>query len=379
MSALERQLARLRERIPEIDAAEAAARVEQGALLIDVREADELAEGAPEGSRHVPRGQLELRIASVAPDVDTPLVLMCAGGTRSLLAADALQTLGYRRVANLAGGFKVWKDAGLPVRMPPAAAGDDLRQRYARQINLPEVGEAGQARLAEARVLVIGAGGLGSPAALYLAAAGVGTLGMVDDDVVDRSNLQRQVLHAEARVGMPKVYSAQATLRGLNPGLRFVPHAVRLTADNAEQLVSDYDLVLDGSDNFATRYALNDACVPRGIPLLHAAVYRFEGQASVVWPARGGPCYRCLFPEPPPAELAPSCAEAGVLGVLPGLLGMIQATEALKILLDLGEVPLGRLLCVDALRSEYRSLQVFRDPACSVCGKAANAPVEAAP
>lgn len=370
-NTLNSRLARLRERITEIGAEEAAARTGQGALLIDVREAGELADGAPEDSSHVPRGQLELRIGALAPDVDTPLVLMCGSGTRSLLAADSLRELGYRRAYNLAGGFKAWKDAGLPIRMPPAGGADDLLQRYARQINLPEVGEAGQARLAGSRVLVLGAGGLGSPAALYLTAAGVGTIGIVDDDIVDRSNLQRQVLHADARVGMPKVYSAQAALLALNPRLSFVPHMTRLTADNAVSLVRDYDLVLDGSDNFATRYALNDACSPLGIPLVHAAIYRFEGQASVIWPARGGPCYRCLFPEAPPPELAPSCVEAGVLGVLPGLLGMIQATEALKILLGIGEVPLGRLLCVDTLRSEFRSLQVPRDPACPVCGEAA--------
>jgi molybdopterin/thiamine biosynthesis adenylyltransferase/rhodanese-related sulfurtransferase len=361
-------LARLRERIPEITPEQAAQRQHEGAVLVDVREADEVADGQPENAVHLPRGRLELEAPSRLPDPAEPVLLLCAGGTRSLLAAGALQDLGYRQVASVAGGFSAWKAAGLPVHIP-AAAGTDALARYRRQINLPEVGEAGQRRLRDARVLLIGAGGLGSPAALYLAAAGVGTLGIVDDDRVERSNLHRQVLHTDAAIGLPKAYSAKLALAARNPEIRIIPQVVRLADDNVAELISDYDLVVDGSDNFATRYRLNDACVAAGKPLVHAAIHRFEGQITVIDPARGGPCYRCLFPEPPPPELAPSCSEAGVLGVLPGLVGLLQASEALKLALGIGTPLTGRLLCIDTLGNEFRRLRVTARPECPVCGE----------
>jgi molybdopterin/thiamine biosynthesis adenylyltransferase/rhodanese-related sulfurtransferase len=367
-SGLTATLARLRERIPEITPEQAAQRQHQGAVLVDVREADEVADGQPENAVHLPRGRLELEAPSRLPDPSEPVLLLCAGGTRSLLAAGALQDLGYRQVASVAGGFSAWKAAGLPVHLP-AAAGTDALARYRRQINLPEVGEAGQRRLRDTRVLLIGAGGLGSPAALYLAAAGVGTLGIVDDDRVERSNLHRQVLHTDAAIGLPKAYSAKLALAARNPEIRIVPHVVRLGDNNVAELIADYDLVVDGSDNFATRYRLNDACVAAGKPLVHAAIHRFEGQVTVIDPARGGPCYRCLFPEPPPPELAPSCSEAGVLGVLPGLIGLLQASEALKLALGIGTPLTGTLLCIDTLGNEFRRLRVAARPGCPVCGE----------
>ena len=351
------RLTDLRRRIASISPAEAVEAQRSGAVLVDVREAEEIDQGLPEGALPLGRGFLELRIGQEVPDTDRPVLLLCATGARSLFAAESLSQLGYRDVRNVEGGFQRWKAEGLPF-VTPEAVDRDFRQRYARQMAIPEIGEAGQRRLAASRVLLVGAGGLGSPAALYLAAAGVGTLGLVDDDVVDRSNLHRQVLHPDSRVGMGKVASGQATLQALNPHLVFRGHPVRLAAENVDELVAGYDLVLDGSDNFATRYLLNDACLSHGLPLVHGAVYRFEGQVAAFWPARNGPCYRCIFPEPPPPELAPSCAEAGVLGVLPGIIGLLQATEALKLLLDLGTPLTGRLLAFDALRSELRNLRV---------------------
>lgn len=364
--SLHDRLQRLRGDIPEPAPEQAHARQRDGALIVDVRESAEIADGQPAGAVSLARGMLELEAPSRLPDHDRPLLLLCAGGTRSLLAADTLKGLGYSDVASIAGGYSAWKAAGLPVERPTADAADHLA-RYRRQINLPEVGESGQRRLAESRVLVVGAGGLGCPAALYLAAAGVGTLGLVDDDHVERSNLHRQVLHTEADVGLPKVHSAQSALRARNPDIHVVAHHRRLDGDSAAALVADYDIILDGSDNFATRYRLNDACVAAAKPLIHAAIHRFEGQVTVIDPAGGGPCYRCLFPEPPPAELAPSCSEAGVLGVLPGQLGLIEATEALKLILGIGEPLRGTLLCVDTLTNSYRSLRVAPRADCPVC------------
>ena len=375
MGARER-LEALRAAIPQISPAEALAAQQAGAVLVDVRDPEETAQGLPRGALPLGRGFLELRIGQEVPDTDRPLLMLCATGARSLFAADSLRSLGYSDVRNVDGGFQRWKAEGLPF-VTPEAVDRDFRQRYARQMAIPEIGEAGQRRLADSRVLLVGAGGLGSPAALYLAAAGVGTLGLVDDDVVDRSNLHRQVLHPDSRVGMGKVASGQATLQAINPHLVFRGHPVRLAADNVDELVAGYDLVLDGSDNFTTRYLLNDACVARGLPLVHGAVYRFEGQVAAFWPARDGPCYRCIFPEPPPAELAPSCAEAGVLGVLPGIIGLLQATEALKLLLDIGTPLTGRLLAFDALRTELRNLRVAPRPDC-VCRTAAPEPARAA-
>jgi sulfur-carrier protein adenylyltransferase/sulfurtransferase len=366
-----RRLAELRGLIPEVTPREAAAAQGAGAALIDVREPDEVAGGSPAGALRIVRGFLELKVEEAVPDLDGPVLLLCAGGVRSLFAARDLQELGYRDVRSVAGGFAAWRAAALPVEVPRALSAGE-RERYGRHLAIPEVGEEGQVRLLESRVLLVGAGGLGSPAALYLAAAGVGTLGIVDDDVVDRSNLQRQILHADDRVGRPKVESARATLQALNPDIHVVTHPTRLEATNVEEVVAGYHLVLDGCDNFATRYLVNDACVELGLPNVHGSIFRFEGQVSVFWPAwvgRRGPCYRCLFPEPPPPELAPSCAEAGVLGALPGVVGTLEAVETLKILLGIGDPLVGRLLFYDALRQRFTELAVAADPACPACGK----------
>jgi len=372
MTARDTRLDELRREIEETTPGEARDRTASGeGLLIDVREPDETAQGSPAGALRLNRGYLELRIEDSVTDLERPLYVLCGGGTRSLFAADSLRRMGYRNVYSVAGGFNRWKNDGLPYEMPRVLDAAE-RARYARQLSLPEVGEAGQAKLAEARVLLIGAGGLGSPAALYLAAAGVGTLGIVDHDDVDRSNLQRQILHTDARVGMAKTESARQTLAALNPSVHIETWREHLTSDNVERILSGHDVIVDGSDNFPTRYLINDACVKLGLPNVHGAVFRFEGQASVFWPAgpTGGPCYRCLYPEPPPPEQAPSCAEGGVMGVLPGLIGTIQALETLKILLGIGTPLTGRLLCVDGLHTEFRELRLRRDPECHVCGAA---------
>ncbi|RKG62964.1 molybdopterin-synthase adenylyltransferase MoeB [Corallococcus sp. CA054B] len=336
--------------------------------LVDVREADEYAGGRLPGAVHIPRGYLELRIEEKA-DRDEELVLYCAGGTRSALAARTLREMGYTRVSSLAGGYNRWSDAALPVEKPVVLSAEQ-KERYRRHLILPEVGEEGQAKLLKSKVLLLGAGGLGSPAALYLAAAGVGTLGVVDADVVDLSNLQRQVLHTLERRGQPKVQSAKAAMEAINPDVKVVPFQERLTTANVERILADFDLVLDGGDNFPTRYLLNDACVLMGKPNIHGSVFRFEGQVTTFLPGQG-PCYRCLYPAPPPPELAPSCAEAGVLGVLPGLIGMLQATEALKLLLGVGESLEGRLLTFDALGTRFQELKLRRDPECPVCAPGA--------
>ena len=335
------------------------------AVLIDVREGDEHQEGFIPGAQWIPRGKLELRIEDAVPQRDTDVVLYCAGGNRSALAARTLAELGYTKVRSLAGGFGAWKKAGLPVDKPFIFT-DAQKARYARHTMLPEVGETGQARLLRAKVLLLGAGGLGSPSAYYLAAAGVGTLGLVDDDVVDASNLQRQILHNTTRIGISKVESAQKTLTELNPDVRVVPHQVRLTSDNVLDIIKDYDVIVDGADNFPTRYLLNDAALMLRKPVVHASIFRFEGQMTTFLPY-DGPCYRCLYPEPPPAGMAPSCNEAGVLGVLPGVVGVLQATEAVKILLGIGQTLSGRLLIYDALASRFRELKLRRDPQCVVC------------
>jgi molybdopterin/thiamine biosynthesis adenylyltransferase/rhodanese-related sulfurtransferase len=376
VSAGRRRLEALRARIPEVGPTEALARQRQGAVLLDVREPDEVASGSPPGSQRIGRSFLELRIEETVPDLASPLLVMCAGGARSLFAAEDLRQLGYADVRSVAGGFEAWKRAGLPIEVP-RTLGSAERERYARHLSIPEVGEAGQARLLESRVLLVGAGGLGSPAAFYLAAAGVGTLGLVDDDVVDRSNLQRQILHTDDRVGQPKVESARQTLEALNPSVRVQGIRERLVPVNVERLFDGYDVIVDGADNFATRYLVSDACVKLGLPNVHGSVYRFEGQASVFWPGRpgaAGPCYRCLYPEPPPPELAPSCAEAGVLGVLPGVIGLIQAVETVKLLLGIGEPLIGRLLQYDALAGSFHLLRLERDPACRLCADGAEFP-----
>ena len=336
-------------------------------VLIDVREPDEVAAGRLPAALAIPRGFLEQRIDAAVPDRAAPIVVYCATGNRSVLGADTLRRLGYQDVASMAGGIAAWKQAGLPVEVDGGGLTPAQRVRYSRHLLLPEVGEAGQRKLLAARVLCIGAGGLGSPVSLYLAAAGVGTLGLVDDDVVDASNLQRQVVHATDRLGVPKVESAARTLRALNPDVDVVGHKTRLTRDNAAELVAGYDVVVDGADNFATRYLVNDVALRLGKPVVHASVFRFEGQLTV-FPAAGAPCYRCLYPEPPPPGAAPSCQEAGVLGVLPGVMGVLQATEAIKLVLGQPTIA-GRLLVYDALRARFRELTLRRDPRCRTCGE----------
>jgi molybdopterin/thiamine biosynthesis adenylyltransferase/rhodanese-related sulfurtransferase len=336
-------------------------------VVIDVREPDEHAQGIIPGALHIPRGYLELRIERNVPDRTTPVVLYCASGRRSVLAVRSLHELGYTDVSSLAGGFTGWKRAGLAWEQPISLR-PDQEMRYSRHMLLPEVGVAGQLKLLRAKVLCIGAGGLGSPASMYLSAAGIGTIGVVDDDVVDASNLQRQILHGTDRVGTAKVESAETTLRALNPDVQIDKHQTRITSDNALALIAPYDVILDGADNFATRYLINDAALRLGKPVIHASVFRFEGQITV-FPATGGPCYRCLFPQPPPAEEAPSCSEAGVLGVLPGVMGVLQANEAIKLVLGLGESLAGRLVLYDAIKTRFRELKLRRDPACPTCGE----------
>jgi molybdopterin/thiamine biosynthesis adenylyltransferase/rhodanese-related sulfurtransferase len=362
--------------IVEITPEQARERQLRGAVLVDVREGHERAGGQAEGALGIARAALEADPAAYLADRETELLLICQGGARSMQAALALQAAGYTNLASVSGGTTRWIAEQLPVVTPEIDTDrQDFNERYSRHLLLPEVGEAGQLKLQASRVLVIGAGGLGSPAAFYLAAAGVGHLRIADDDVVDRSNLQRQILHTDARIGEPKVASAQATLSALNPRTRIEAVAERVTSDNIERLLDGVDLVLDGADNFPVRYLLNDACVKLGIPLVYGAVQRFEGQVSVFDAGRHrgqAPCYRCLFPEPPPPEFAPNCSEAGVLGVLPGVIGLLQASEAIKLLLGIGEPLTGRLLNFDALAMRFRELRLRPDPDCVACaaGKA---------
>ncbi len=370
MKGMERRLAELKSVIPEVEPQEAQALLAQGALLVDVREADEIANGSPAGSLQMGRGYLELRIEDRVPDKGHTLVMMCAGGVRSLFAAEALKQLGYTDVRSLAGGFNRWKNQGLKFDIPRALSAE-AKERYSRHLLLPEVGEAGQLKLLDSKVLMIGAGGLGSPAAFYLAAAGVGTLGLVDHDVVDRSNLQRQIIHTEARVGTSKVASARESIEQLNPDVKVVAYETRLDSSNVEEIFSAYDVIVDGTDNLPTRYLVNDACVKLGKPNVHAAVYRFEGQLTVFWP--GHPdnpsgCYRCMFPNPPDPSSAPSCSEIGVLGILPGVMGLLQATEVLKVLLNMGQPLLGKMLYYDALRSSFSEFKLKKNPSCRYCG-----------
>ena len=353
--------------IERISPADALRRQQAGAILIDVRENDERAAGKPAGAIGVPLGEILDRIAAIAPTHDAAVLLSCAHGQRSLHAALALQGLGYTRLASVEGGFVRWAAEGLPVDR--GAFDADAAERYSRHLLLPEVGAVGQQRLLDSRVALIGAGGLGSPAGLYLAAAGVGTLTLIDDDTVEKSNLQRQVLHTDARVGQPKTESARVALTALNPGVRIETRRARLQAANVEALIRDHDVVIDGADNFPTRYLLDAACRRLILPLVYGAVHRFTGQVSVFDARReDSPCYRCLFPEPPAAADAPNCAEAGVLGVLPGIIGLLQANEAIKLLLDIGQPLVGRLLCFDALAGTFRELRLPRDPQCPGCG-----------
>jgi molybdopterin/thiamine biosynthesis adenylyltransferase/rhodanese-related sulfurtransferase len=337
-------------------------------LFVDVREDDEWNEGAIPGAVHVPRGNLESRIESIAPDKTRPIVVYCAVGARSAFGAKSLGELGYENVASLAGGYVDWKRNGFPTALPQSLDAEK-RARYSRHLLIPEVGVEGQLKLLQSRVLLIGAGGLGSPASLYLAAAGVGRLGIVDDDRVDASNLQRQIAHSTERLGEWKADSAKRTLEALNPDVDVVTYKERVTSENVDRILADgWDVIVDGADNFPTRYLINDASVFHGIPVVHGSIFRFEGQISVFKPHEG-PCYRCLFPQPPPAELAPSCAEGGVLGVLPGIVGSLQASETLKLLMGIGDSLAGRLMLFDALAGEFSEVTLRRDPNCPVCGE----------
>ncbi len=360
MTSFRELLAQTKAAIDETDPAGAATAIEAGATLVDVREPDETAQGVVPGSVQIVRGNLEAQVEARIPDKSTPLVVMCAGGVRSAFAAQTLEALGYADVTSMDGGFNRWKDEGLPWEVPQTLNADQ-RNRYSRHLLLPEVGEEGQQKLLAAKVLLLGAGGLGSPAALYLAAAGVGTIGIIDMDVVDESNLQRQILHNLERVGERKVDSARKTLTAMNPDLEVITFDQRLGADNILDILPGFDIVVDGADNFPSRYLLNDASVKLGIPVVHGSIFRFEGQVTVFDPL-DGPTYRDLLPEPPPPELAPSCAEAGVLGVLPGIVGSIQALEAIKLILDLGDSLRGRLLAFDALEMSFREYKLNIDP-----------------
>ena len=373
----------LREVTPE----EAEQLIAQGAALLDTREPHEWQSGTLAGAALVRPAELPLRAAQALPDRQRPVVVYCAHGQRSMVAAQQLAMLGYRDVASMSGGIVRWRQEGRAIELPGTAgtagttgSAGSPSQRYARQLVMPEIGPAGQQRLSQAKVLVVGAGGLGSPALLYLAAAGVGTIGVADFDVVDISNLQRQVVHGDGRVGARKTESAAQSIRALNPGVRVVAHDEAVDAGHAARLVAGYDVVIDATDTFEARYALSDAAVAAGKPLVHASVFRFEGQLTVFVPFEG-PCYRCLFPAPPPPELAPACSVAGVLGVVPGVIGLLQATEALKLILAIGEPLVGRLLSWDALEGSFREIAVQRDPACPACGEAPArrpTPVEAA-
>jgi len=366
MPSFRELLAQTKAKIVEIDPAAAAQRLDEpDTVFLDVRENDEYEQGALPDAVHVTRGHLESQVEGRVLDKDTPLVVYCAGGTRSAFAAETLQDLGYTNVVSMVGGFNRWKDDGHPWSAPRTLSAEQ-RNRYHRHVLLPEVSEAGQLKLLDAKVLLLGAGGLGSPAALYLTAAGVGQVGIIDMDVVDESNLQRQILHNLDRVGERKVDSAKKTLTSLNPDVNVVTYDTRLGADNILDIIDGYDAIVDGADNFPSRYLLNDASLVKKIPVVHGSIFRFEGQATVFHPYEG-PCYRCMIPEPPPAELAPSCAEAGVLGVLPGIVGSIQAMEAIKLILGLGDTLAGRLLAYDALEESFRTFKVNRDPACPAC------------
>jgi adenylyltransferase/sulfurtransferase len=358
-----------RQQVPEVSPDEVQDRLKAGGkpVVLDVREKEEYRQGYVPGAVSLPRGFLEMRVEETVPDKKTPIVAYCAGGTRSLLAGRILKELGYTDVVSMRGGFTAWKNKGLAITEDRQFT-PEQQIRYSRHFLLPEVGEAGQAKLLDAKVLCIGAGGLGSPAAFYLAAAGVGTVGIVDMDVVDLSNLQRQILHTNDRIGMPKTESARMTLQALNPDIKVLEFRERLSSENAFRIFEQFDIVVNGCDNFPTRYLANDACVLLKKPLVDGAIWQFEGQATVFHPP-AGPCYRCLFPEPPPPGAVPSCAEAGVLGVLPGLVGCVQALETIKLILGQGTTLTGRMMHFDTLASEVRLLRLRRDPKCAVCGE----------
>ncbi|HTA35047.1 MAG TPA: molybdopterin-synthase adenylyltransferase MoeB [Solirubrobacteraceae bacterium] len=361
-------LRRVKSEVQEVDPSEVAELMHEGVAIIDVRETEEYTAGHLPGAKHVPRSYLETRIEGVVPDRSSQVILYCASGNRSAYGARTLeQDLGYEHVRSMTGGITLWKDRGYDVEVPRALSAEQ-RERYSRHLLIPEIGVEGQQKLLDARVLLLGAGGLGSPTALYLAAAGVGTLGIVDDDVVDLSNLQRQVIHDTERIGTPKVDSAEQTIRALNPDVNVVKYQTRIDASNIMEIIDGYDVIVDGVDNFPTRYLLNDASVRLQIPVVSASILGFDGQLSVFKPY-DGPCYRCLFREPPPAELAPSCGANGVLGVLPGTMGLLQATEVVKLLLGIGDPAIGRLLLYDALGATLTEVKVHRDPECPICSR----------
>jgi molybdopterin/thiamine biosynthesis adenylyltransferase/rhodanese-related sulfurtransferase len=361
-------LRQVKSQIDEVDPSEVNELIDEGVAVIDVRETDEVAAGHLPGAKHIPRGYLESRIEGVVPDRDAHVILYCASGNRSAYAARTLsEDLGYTNVSSMTGGITLWKDRGYEV-ITPRTLTPEQRERYSRHTLIGEIGAEGQQKLLDAKVLLLGAGGLGSPTALYLAAAGVGTLGIVDDDVVDLSNLQRQVIHTTDRIGVPKVDSAEETIKALNPDVTVVKYPVRIDASNIIEIIEGYDVIVDGVDNFPTRYLLNDATVRLKIPVVSASILGFDGQLSVFKPYEG-PCYRCLFREPPPAELAPSCGANGVLGVLPGTMGLLQATEVIKLILDIGEPAIGRLLLYDALGATLTEVKVHRDPDCPICSR----------
>jgi molybdopterin/thiamine biosynthesis adenylyltransferase/rhodanese-related sulfurtransferase len=359
---------KIRSQIEEVDPAEVREHLGNGVVLVDVRESEEWDAGHIPGAKHVPRGYLESRIEGAVADRDQRVVIYCASGQRSALAAHTLrEQLGYENVASMNGGITLWKDRGYEVDVPKGLT-KEQRERYSRHLLVPEIGLEGQTKLLEAKVLLLGAGGLGSPTALYLAAAGVGTLGIVDDDEVDLSNLQRQVIHTTDRIGVPKVDSAEESIKAINPDVEVVKYQTRLDASNIMEIIPGYDVIVDGVDNFPTRYLLNDATVRLGIPVVSASILGFDGQLSVFAPHEG-PCYRCLYPVPPPAELAPSCGANGVLGVLPGTMGLLQATEVIKLVTGAGEPLIGRLLLYEALGATFTELKVRRDPECPICSK----------
>jgi sulfur-carrier protein adenylyltransferase/sulfurtransferase len=361
-------LRQIKSRIAEVDPSEVREQLSNGTLVLDVREAEEWATGHIPGAKHVPKSFLESRIEGTVTDRGQHVILYCQSGNRSAWAARTMiEDLGFTNVESMTGGITLWKDRGYGVETPRALSAEQ-RDRYSRHLLLPEVGAEGQEKLLDAKVLLLGAGGLGSPAALYLAAAGVGTLGIVDDDTVDLSNLQRQVIHTSDRVGVPKVESAEQTIHALNPDVNVQKYPVRLGPANIMDILPDYDIVVDGLDNFPTRYLLNDASVRLRIPVVSAAILGFDGQLSVFKPY-DGPCYRCLFPTPPPPELAPSCGANGVLGVLPGTMGLLQATEVIKLIIDAGDPAIGRLLMYDALAATVTEVKVRRDPDCPVCSR----------
>ncbi len=371
-------LATTRKTTRELSLADLKKRIDAGEklTLVDVREKEEFRAGYIPGALSLPRGFLEMQAEQKLPDKNAKIVVYCAGGTRSAFAAKALTELGYSHVETANPGFTRWKDSGFPVDLPPQLT-DAQRDRYSRHIMLPEVGELGQEKLLKSKILLLGAGGLGAPSGLYLAAAGVGTLGFVDADIVDASNLQRQIIHATSRIGMPKVESAAMAIRDLNPDTKVIGIQERVTSANVERIFEPFDLIVDGTDNFPTRYLVNDASVWMGKPVVHGSIFRFDGQvttfvgdkAAKKFGREAGPCYRCLYPEPPPAHLAPSCQEAGVLGILPGLVGMLEATEAIKLVLGIGELLVGRLTIYESLNMKFRELKLRRDPSCPVCGK----------